>query len=271
MTAQETTIFSYSDIIFSFFLNDDSICTHKAVAHLLIYVYSGRLSITENGEEITATSGECVFIRRDHRVTITKGAYKGEQFRGITMKFNRNFLRNYYSSRKPKNTPEELKILVDSVVRLPKSASIDSLFLSLTPYFNSDITPNDELMQLKLREGVISLLNIDSRFNSALFDFTEPFKIDILNFLENNYMYDLSLEEIATYTGRSLASFKRDFKRISDLSPQKWIIQKRLKVAYDKIKREGLQIADVCFDVGFKNRSHFTTAFKKQFGFTPKQ
>ena len=95
MNAQETTIFSYSDIIFSFFLNNDSICTHKAVAHLLIYVYSGKLSITENGEEISATAGECVFVRRDHRVTITKGAYKEEQFRGITMKFNRNFLRDY--------------------------------------------------------------------------------------------------------------------------------------------------------------------------------
>jgi hypothetical protein len=32
-------------------------------------------------------------------------------------------------------------------------------------------------------------------------------------------MYDLSLEEMASYTGRSLASFKRDFKKISPLSP----------------------------------------------------
>lgn len=46
-------------------------------------------------------------------------------------------------------------------------------------------------------------------------------------------------------------------------------MQKRLNVAYEKIKEGGEKIADVCFDVGFKNRSHFTTAFKKQFGFTP--
>jgi AraC-like DNA-binding protein len=82
-------------------------------------------------------------------------------------------------------------------------------------------------------------------------------------------MYDLSIGEIALYTGRSLATFKRDFKKISNLSPQKWIMQKRLNVAYEKIKEGGEKIADVCFDVGFKNRSHFTTAFKKQFGFTP--
>ncbi len=31
-------------------------------------------------------------------------------------------------------------------------------------------------------------------------------------------MYDLSMEEIAGYTGRSLATFKRDFAKISPLT-----------------------------------------------------
>ena len=52
-------------------------------------------------------------------------------------------------------------------------------------------------------------------------------------------MYDLSIDEKASYTGRSLATFKRDFKKISDLSPQKWIMQKWLDVAYEKIKVKG--------------------------------
>ncbi len=31
--------------------------------------------------------------------------------------------------------------------------------------------------------------------------------------MNENYMYEFSMEEIAHYTGRSLATFKRDFKR----------------------------------------------------------
>jgi methylphosphotriester-DNA--protein-cysteine methyltransferase len=65
-------------------------------------------------------------------------------------------------------------------------------------------------------------------------------------------MYDLSIDEIVLYTGRSLATFKRDFKKISTLSPQRWIMQKRLNVAYERIKTGGEKIADVCFSVGFK-------------------
>lgn len=53
----------------------------------------------------------------------------------------------------------------------------------------------------------------------SLFDFTDPWKIDILGFMEKNYAYDLTIEDIAHYTGRSLATFKRDFKKVSDLSP----------------------------------------------------
>lgn len=267
---KETAVFSYADVIFSFFLNDDSVCTHKAVAHLLIYVYAGKMTIVEDDKEITATAGECVFVRRDHKVTITKGAHAGEQFRGITMKFNRTFLRDFYQSLRPKDIPESHP-LPASVVKLPPSPDVDSLFLSMTPYFHTQTPPADKLMQLKIREGLISLLHLNPDFYSTLFDFTEPWKTDILDFLNQNYMYDLSIEEIALYTGRSLATFKRDFRKISPLPPRKWIIQKRLDVAYEKIRHGGEKISDVCFQVGFKNRSHFTTAFKKQFGITPVQ
>ena len=48
---------------------------------------------------------------------------------------------------------------------------------------------------------------------TALFDFSTPWKMDILDFMNENYMYEFTLEELAHYTGRSLATFKRDFKK----------------------------------------------------------
>ncbi|WP_407032619.1 helix-turn-helix transcriptional regulator [Polluticaenibacter yanchengensis] len=38
-------------------------------------------------------------------------------------------------------------------------------------------------------------------------------------------MDDLTMEQIASFTGRSLVTFKRDFKKISSLTPQKWLIK----------------------------------------------
>ena len=76
------------------------------------------------------------------------------------------------------------------------------------------------------------------------------------------------MSQIAAYTGRSLATFKRDFKKISNLSPQKWLIKRRLEEAYEKLKG-GHKVQDVYIEVGFKNPSHFSTAFKKQYGIPP--
>jgi AraC-like DNA-binding protein len=156
------------------------------------------------------------------------------------------------------------------VYKLPADRpDIRSLFESMTPYFDSSIPPTAELLKLKMTEGVLILLNTDKDVYASLFDFAAPWKIDILDYLNENYMYDLSVKEIASYTGRSLASFKRDFKKISSLSPEKWLIEKRLKVAHDKIRNDGKKVSDVCFEVGFKNLSHFSRVFKERFGYTP--
>ena len=82
-------------------------------------------------------------------------------------------------------------------------------------------------------------------------------------------MYEFSQEELAHYTGRSLATFKRDFKKISSLTPERWLIHKRLEVAYELMKKEERKISEVCDKVGFKNQSHFSNAFKKQYGIPP--
>lgn len=165
--------------------------------------------------------------------------------------------------------PETRVKKIPSITPLDQNPNIDSLFQSMLPYFDTTITPPEELMQLKLQEGVYSLLHIDKTFYQCLFDFTEPWKIDIMEFMEQNYMNELSMEEIAAFTGRSLSSFKRDFKKISNISPQRWIIERRLRAAYDLIKYEGGRVKDVFMEVGFKNQSHFSSAFKKQYGFSP--
>jgi AraC-like DNA-binding protein len=79
------------------------------------------------------------------------------------------------------------------------------------------------------------------------------------------------MPKFASYTGRSLAVFKRDFKKVSRLSPQKWLIQRRLEATHDKIRNDGKKVSDVCFEVGFKNLSHFSRVFKEQFGYALKK
>lgn len=93
-------------------------------------------------------------------------------------------------------------------------------------------------------------------------------KIDLKDFMEKNFMRDMSMSEFARASGRSLSTFKRDFKKMSDLSPERWLTDRRLRAALELLKR-GRRVTDSCFDVGFKNVSHFSATFKKKFGMTP--
>jgi len=265
----ESLRFNYHDVFFSYYFNNERSCTQMITDHMMAYVYSGELILEEGDKTTVVHKGECVFLRRDNRVKMTKQPLGEEQFQGIFMIFKRNFLRDFYQNLEKKVLPLEAEKYKPSVIKLPKAADIESLFQSMLPYFDSDKVPARELMQLKLHEGVYSLLSIDKRFYPALFDFTEPWKIDIMDYLEDNYMFDLSVEQIAGFTGRSLASFKRDFKKISQLSPQRWLIDKRLKVAHDRIHNDSMKVSDVYLEVGFKNLSHFSSAYKKQYGVAP--
>ncbi len=70
-------------------------------------------------------------------------------------------------------------------------------------------------------------------------------------------------------SSRSLATFKRDFAKVADISPEKWLVRKRLDKAYDLLSHGHKKPSDVCYEVGFKNRSHFFKAFKRQFMVPP--
>lgn len=266
----ESRTINYSDTFLSCYADNNTSCVHAIKDHSLVYVYAGKLIIEENGAETAVIHpGECVFIRRNHRVKMTK-FYSGEdQYKGITMTFKRNFLRSFYSKLEKKSIPVNTTLPEENIFKIALRPDITSLFQSLTPYFDSSVHPTEDVIRLKEQEGVYCLLNTNNNFFPILFDFTEPWKIDILDFLNENYMDDLTMEEIAAYTGRSLATFKRDFAKISNLPPQKWLIKKRLEVAYNKLKNEKQKVSDVYVDVGFKNLSHFYAAFKKQYGFSP--
>ena len=262
-------IFNYNNVFYSFYYDDLGGCIHRSREYAINYVYSGEMILDNGKEQIHVRKGECVFIPRDHHITMYKRTYDGERYCGIFLMFTRRFLREMYRKlgqrRVPVNTPK----LDSDVIKLPQTVELASLFASMTPYFNPEVKPKDDFMNLKIQEGLLALLDIDERFAPTLFDFNEPWKIDILEFMSENYMYEFTMEEMAHYTGRSLATFKRDFKKISDLTPEKWLIRKRLEVAYNKMKEGGKKVVDVYAEVGFKNPSHFSTAFKKQYGISP--
>ena len=267
---EQLKVHEYSDVFIGSYFTDDRECAHPNAEHTLIYLVSGELEITDCGRKTVLRPCTCAFMRRDNRMYLQKRVKEGEPYHSIVLKFNRRFLRDFYSSIDKASLPDQARRSKKSLLLLPDNRpDIKSLFESVLPYFEAGAEPSEAILRLKMTEGLYVLLNTDENLYASLFDFADPWKIDLIEFMNDNYMNELSMEEMASYTGRSLASFKRDFRKVSELSPLKWIINRRLEAAYDLIRRGGASITDICYHVGFKNLSHFSKVFKEKYGMAP--
>lgn len=267
---EKLDVFDCSNVFIASYFTDDRGCAHCNREHTLIYICSGELEITEEEKKTVLHPGDCAFMRRDNRLWLQKRVKSNKPYHSIVLKFSREFLREFYQTLNRKNIPLNAERDKYSLYVMPaERPDIRSLFESVIPYFDTDIKPSDEILKLKMTEGIYALLNTDEKLYASLFDFVDTWKIDIIDFLEKNYMNDISIQEMAYYTGRSLSTFKRDFKQYSDLTPQKWIIRRRLEAAHEMIRKCRKKVSDVCYEVGFKNLSHFSKVYKDLYGVAP--
>ena len=267
---EKLEVFDCSNTFIASYFTDDRGCAHCNREHTLIYIHSGELEITDSGRKTILHPGDCAFMRRDNRMWLQKRVKDGRPYRSVVMKFSRDYLKEFFHTLNHRDIPTDARREKRSLVKFPTNRlDIRSLFESLIPYFDAGEKPSEDVLKLKMVEGVYVLLNTDINLYASLFDFVEPWKIDILDYLNENYMCDLSMNEIAGYTGRSLSTFKRDFAKVSDLTPQKWIIKRRLEAAHDLIKSGKKTVTEACFDVGFKNLSHFSKIYKEAYGMAP--
>jgi len=92
-----------------------------------------------------------------------------------------------------------------------------------------------------------------------------------LEFIVRTYLLQpVTLEEMASLSNRSLASFKRDFQRHYQSAPRQWINRQRLEHAQMLLNNTDRQVSDVALACGFESVSHFIRIFRKAFGVTPR-
>lgn len=265
----EDRLHIYNDIVFSCFLPDDWLNEFRMPYHALINVYSGVMNIEYAGKSLSVKAGQYVFLRRDHHIRLHKTSYENQSYKAINICLKGDTLQRYYRQHKDLTKIRETKRLGEAAIILPHIVATDNLFASLSVYTDKGNIPESEYIDNMISDAIDCLLKLDEKFYPTLFDFCETWKIDLYEFMESNYTSDLTMKEFALYTGRSLATFKRDFAKFSELPPEKWLVKRRLEKAYEMLKDNNLPVSEICWKVGFRNRSHFTTAFKREFGVLP--
>lgn len=232
--------------------------------HMLVWFLSGETKIVQADATYFFGKGDIFLIPRNQLATIINYPKDGEPHKTVVMHLSVERLRDFYSNKKVKPNPQKSS----KIFSFSNHPLLESCLTSLIPYFDMKDIPKD-IASIKITEAISILRTVDKEIDNVLANFEEPGKINLVDYMEKNFMFNLPMEKFGYLTGRSLTTFKRDFKKAFSTTPQRWLTQKRLELAHYQLTEKKKKPLDVCYEVGFENLSHFSFAFKKQFGFAP--
>lgn len=94
---------------------------------------------------------------------------------------------------------------------------------------------------------------------------------EAVTFMEQNYQRELTVEEIAGVCKLDRSYFSKLFRDTMGCPPQEFLIRLRLSRAAELMKTTKSPIGDISACCGYPNQLHFSRAFKKRYGLSPRE
>jgi len=233
--------------------------------HMLIWFISGETKIIQADRSYLFKSGDIFLIPRNQLASIINYPKDGRPHKTVVMHLTIDKLKEFYANLNVKRKGTAIQ----KIRSFKNHPLLESCLTSLIPYFEMEGTFPENIASLKITEAISILRAINEDIDDILANFKEPDKIDLATFMEKNFMFNMPLEKFSYLTGRSLTTFKRDFRKKFNMTPQRWLTRKRLELAHYRLVKDRKKPIDVYYEVGFENLSHFSYAFKKHFGYAP--
>ena len=233
----------------------------------VVYVLSGKKTYKTVNGEWTLEPGQTLYLKKGAEII---NQYFDDQYCMLGFFISDNLIREVFNDVKGKQQLNPSKELTTTTgFEVKHSDMLDSYFYSMLSYFRGKNRPPDEILELKVKELLITLINSDPKLTSYFSQVAESEKPSLEQIMENNFCFNLKLEEYAELAHRSLSSFKRDFMNHFGETPGKWLQKRRVQHASNLIANTRMSITQIAFESGFEDLSHFSRAFKKIMGLKP--
>jgi AraC-like DNA-binding protein len=87
--------------------------------------------------------------------------------------------------------------------------------------------------------------------------------------IDREYAQPLDVEALARDAHMSAGHFSREFRRAYGESPYSYVMTRRIERAMALLRRGGLSVTEVCFEVGCSSLGTFSTRFTELVGVPP--
>lgn len=133
-------------------------------------------------------------------------------------------------------------------------------------------TTKDLYVDLAMKEMIIRLMQTQARhvFTSSPKALAAHHPLAYaIHIIQNKVNEKIDFDRLANAACMSRATFFKKFKEAFGLTPGQYVLSERIKLAKKWLKKANCSITQACFNSGFENLSHFTSAFKKEEGISP--
>lgn len=191
--------------------------------------------------------------------------YTQQQLQSILLNLNMNYSINISASHQCDRCRRYNHITVEA------NSTMRHLFTHISSSLHDDyFVHNAAAESLKMTELIYLVVAMDEcclrtkvlgNMDAAHGNFEQVIYRHIFN--------DISIEELASLSHRSLTSFKKEFKRHFAMPPHRWFIHQRLMRSRLLLISTSKSISEIGVECAFPNTSHFIKLFKKEYGLTP--
>ncbi|WP_343688570.1 AraC family transcriptional regulator [Chitinophaga sp.] len=249
-----------------------AIGAHKRVIflkeHTILFALAGSKNIFLDDEVLQVNPSSIVLLKRGI-YGMTEIVPEGFEYEALLLFFPDSVLQSFLRQHQLQSD----KLIPDprSYVMLPTGDLLHSFREQYMLFFQHRAENMEAILQLKIQEAFLLLLAGGHRDTILNFfhSITHAQPANIAYIVNTHLLQPLTLAELAQLSGRSLASFKRDFQQYFNCSPKKWINEKRLAHARMLLLNNDMNVSEVALACGFENVPHFIKIFKQEFGDTP--
>ncbi|MCC3720401.1 HTH-type transcriptional activator RhaS [Rouxiella badensis] len=237
---------------------------HHHDFHEIVLVEQGSGIHVLNGQPQTLCGG-CVCFIRDHdrhlyeqtdNLHLTNVLYRGpDAFRFLSG------LRDLLPQEKDGNYAALWRI--NNKVMAQAKALIDQLPRSATQ-FSLEQQAEQELRFMQL------LVLLRQGRNTQEDNGQESRLRHLLDWLNEHYSEEIDWDELANQFSLSLRTLHRQLKQQTGSTPQRYLNRLRLLQSRHLLRHSDMRVTDIAFHCGFGDSNHFSTLFKREFGYAPR-
>ncbi|QTE22608.1 AraC family transcriptional regulator [Polaribacter cellanae] len=269
------SIYTFNDIwlsISNFKLHNDLLLTYEKQYNSLqlVFLLDGEKIITLNGanKDIVCENQQC-YMAKIYDVNGNTRISGGKLYKEIKIRLSPIFLKKMGIENQL-----TFKDLTDTKLIRPITNELSKVLRELEDYklqgINHRLFFNAKVLELL----VFQIENYkSSKPTKALNGNTEVIKhlYGIRQYIIDNIHKNYTIKELSLKVGLNEFVLKKEFKRIFGYSVNQFSRKEKMRFAQNLLKTTQIPIYEIAEKIGYKNATHFSVAFKKYTGITPKK